>query len=45
VARITPEQLKAELDSGADLVIVDLRHEMDDEAEPRMLPVAMLLPA
>lgn len=45
VARITPEQLKAELDSGADLVIVDLRHEMDDETEPRMLPGAMRLPA
>jgi Uncharacterized membrane-associated protein len=45
VARITPEQLKAELDSGADLVIVDLRHAMDDEAEPRMLPGAMRLPA
>ena len=45
VARITAEQLKAELDSGADLVIVDLRHAMDDEAEPRMLPGAMRLPA
>ena len=45
VARITPEQLKAELDSGADLFIVDLRHAMDDEAEPRTLPGAMRLPA
>jgi len=45
VARITPEQLKAELDTGADVVIVDLRHAMDDEAEPRMLPGAMRLPA
>jgi len=45
VARITPEQLKAELDSGADLVIVDLRHAMEDEAEPRTLPGAMRLPA
>jgi membrane protein DedA with SNARE-associated domain len=45
VARITPEQLKAELDTGADLVIVDLRHELDDEAEPRMLPGALRLPA
>ena len=45
VARITPEQLKTELDSGADLVIVDLRHAMDDEAEPRTLPGAMRLPA
>lgn len=45
VARITPEQLKAELDTGADIVIVDLRHSMDDEAEPRRLPGAMRLPA
>lgn len=45
VARITPEELKAELDAGADLVIVDLRHTMDDESEPRMLPGAMRLPA
>ena len=45
VARITPEELKAELDAGADVVIVDLRHLMDDESEPRMLPGAMRLPA
>jgi membrane protein DedA with SNARE-associated domain len=45
VARITPEQLKAELDSGADLLIVDLRHELEDETEPRTLPGALRLPA
>ena len=45
VARITPEELKAELDSGVDVLIVDLRHAMDDEAEPRTLPGAMRLPA
>jgi len=45
VARITPEQLKAELDSGADLLIVDLRHALEDEAEPRTLPGALRLPA
>ena len=45
VARITPEQLKADLDSGADLVIVDLRHALDEEVEPRMLPGAIRLPA
>jgi membrane protein DedA with SNARE-associated domain len=45
IARITPEQLKADLDSGADLVIVDLRHAMDTEAEPRMLPGAIRVPA
>jgi len=45
VARITPEQLKAELDSGVAVVIVDLRHALDYEAEPRILPGAMRLPA
>ena len=45
IARITPEELMAELDVHADLVIVDLRHRMDDETEPRMLPGAMRLPA
>ena len=45
VARITPEQLNEELQSGADLVIVDLRHAIDVEVEPRTLPGAMRLPA
>ena len=45
VARITPEELRAELDGGADLVIVDLRHLLDIESEPRMVPGAMRLPA
>ena len=45
VARITPEQLKEQLDTGADLVIVDLRHALEDETEPRMVPGAMRLPA
>ena len=44
VARITPEELKAELDAGADLLIVDLRHALDHEAEPRMLPGELRLP-
>ena len=45
VARITPEELKLELDEGADLLIVDLRHIMEDQTEPRMLPGALRLPA
>src|SRR4026208_1929320 len=45
IARITPDQLKAEMDSGSDLVIVDLRHALEGEAEPRTLPGAMRLPA
>jgi membrane protein DedA with SNARE-associated domain len=38
VARITPEELKAKLDAGEGVVIVDLRHSMDFEADPRTLP-------
>ena len=45
VARITPEELKAELDGGADLIVVDLRHALDYEAEPQTLPGALRLPA
>src|SRR6185295_13592018 len=45
VARITPDQLKADLDSGADVLIVDLRHGIEDETEPRTLPGAIRLPA
>jgi membrane protein DedA with SNARE-associated domain len=44
VARVTPEELKAELDSGVDLAIIDLRHALDYEAEPRSLPGAIRLP-
>jgi membrane protein DedA with SNARE-associated domain len=45
VARVTPEQLKAELDAGVDCAIIDLRHALDYEAEPRILPGAIRLPA
>ena len=45
VARITPEELKAEMDAGGNLLIVDLRHALDHEAEPRTLPGALWLPA
>ena len=30
---------------NADLLIVDLRHALEDEAEPRTLPGALRLPA
>ncbi len=40
VARISPEELKQKLDAGEDLVIVDLRHSLDFEAEPQMIPGA-----
>jgi ABC-type nickel/cobalt efflux system permease component RcnA len=41
VARITPEELKRKLDGGEDVMIVDLRHSMDFEAEPHVIPGAL----
>jgi membrane protein DedA with SNARE-associated domain len=40
IARITPEELKDKLDAGEDVVIVDLRHSLDFEAEPGTIPGA-----
>lgn len=45
VARITPEELKRKLDDGEDILVVDLRHELDFEAEPTTIPGALRLPA
>jgi membrane protein DedA with SNARE-associated domain len=45
VARITPEELKRKLDGGEDVMIVDLRHSMDFEAEPQVIPKALRLSA
>jgi membrane protein DedA with SNARE-associated domain len=44
IARITPEQLKQKLDAGEDVVIVDLRHSLDFEAAPYIIPGALHLP-
>jgi membrane protein DedA with SNARE-associated domain len=40
ISRITPEELKEKIDSGEDLVIVDLRHSVDFEADPETIPGA-----
>ncbi len=45
IARITPEELKQKLDAGDDVVIVDLRHSLDFEAEPETIPGAHRLDA
>jgi membrane protein DedA with SNARE-associated domain len=45
IARITPEELKNKIDSGEELVIVDLRHSMDFEAEPETIPGALHIDA
>jgi len=41
VARITVEELKEKIDSGEELVIVDLRHSYDFEADPETIPGAV----
>ena len=45
IARITVEELKAKLDSGEELVIVDLRHSLDFEADPETIPGAFRMDA
>lgn len=41
VARITPEELKAMLDTGEQIQILDLRHSIEFEAEPLTIPGAL----
>jgi membrane protein DedA with SNARE-associated domain len=45
VARIGVDELKARIDSGESLVIVDLRHVLDVEADPETIPGAFRLDA
>jgi membrane protein DedA with SNARE-associated domain len=45
IARITVEELKRKLDAGEDLAIVDLRHSMDFEADPEIIPGAFRVDA
>jgi membrane protein DedA with SNARE-associated domain len=40
-ARITPEELREKIESGADVVIVDLRHALDSVTDPRVIPGAI----
>ncbi len=41
IARITPEELKAKMDAGEDILIVDLRHSLDFDANPETIPGAL----
>lgn len=43
IARVTPEEVKQRLDSGEDLLILDLRHAVEFEAEPHTIPGAFHL--
>src|SRR5882762_8548041 len=45
IARITVEELKQKIDAGEELVIVDLRHSVDFEAEPETIPGAFRMDA
>jgi len=45
IARITPEELKIKIDAAEELVIVDLRHSMDFEADPETIPGAFRMDA
>ena len=44
MARITPAELKAKLDAGEPVTIVDLRHSMEHGTNPPMLPGALRMP-
>jgi membrane protein DedA with SNARE-associated domain/rhodanese-related sulfurtransferase len=43
-ARITPVQLKQKIDAGEDILILDVRHALDFEADPYIIPGALHLP-
>ena len=45
VARITPQELKLRLDAGEDIVVVDLRHALEVEADPTSIPGALRISA
>ncbi len=40
-ARISPEELKHQMDAGEHVTIVDLRHALEFEADPRTIPGAL----
>lgn len=44
IARITAAELKQKMDSGEVVVVVDLRHKIDFEAEPETIPGALHVP-
>jgi membrane protein DedA with SNARE-associated domain len=45
ISRITVDELKGKMDSGEEIVIVDLRHSMDFEADPLTIPGAFRMDA
>jgi membrane protein DedA with SNARE-associated domain len=45
ISRISAQELKEKIDAGEDLVIVDLRHSLDFEADPETIPGAFRMDA
>jgi len=45
IARMTVEELKQKIDAGEEIVIVDLRHSVDFEADPQTIPGAFHMDA
>jgi rhodanese-related sulfurtransferase len=45
IARITPEELKLKRDAGQDILIMDVRHSLDFEADPHVIPNALRIPS
>ena len=45
IARITVDELKQKIDAGEQITIVDLRHSIDFEAEPEVIPGALHMEA
>jgi 3-mercaptopyruvate sulfurtransferase SseA len=42
--RISPEELKGKLDAGEEIMILDVRHPLEFQAEPKTIPGAIYLP-
>ena len=42
--RITPEELKGKLDAGDEIAVVDVRHPLEFEADPYVIPGALYFP-
>ena len=43
IARISPAELRGRIDAGDPVVVIDLRHSLDFEADPAMIPGAIRL--
>ncbi len=41
MARITPDELKRKLDAGENIIIIDVRHPLDLEGDPYVIPGAL----